>query len=186
MPLPDRAENLLALLEAKRVLGLPTIFITHSYGGLVIKQLWHLMSDRPELKRSKASIRGIVFLATPHAGARLATYLKLLFLVRPSITIGDLKYGTAQLRQLSIWYSNHAIPLNVAFCETLPTRSIMGFGVKVVDEISANPNVAGVFPIPVLADHIAICKPTSAEDIVAVVIHDKIQTNMADFLGKES
>src|SRR5688572_8059944 len=39
MELPDRASNILALLEAERLEGTQLIFVCHSLGGLLVKQL---------------------------------------------------------------------------------------------------------------------------------------------------
>ena len=47
--------------------------------------------------------------------------------------------------------------------ETRPTK-----GIHIVDATSANPGITGLVPIPIDADHIAICKPASKENEVFV------------------
>src|SRR5215467_923411 len=47
MALPDRAANLLAWLEAERLYEKKLLFVAHSLGGLVVKQLLRLSADRP-------------------------------------------------------------------------------------------------------------------------------------------
>src|SRR4051794_31740379 len=47
MSLPDRAANLLAWLETEQLPEKPLVFVTHSLGGLVVKQLLRMAADRP-------------------------------------------------------------------------------------------------------------------------------------------
>jgi len=75
MPLQDRAVNVLEILLG--IPGLtdgPVIFICHSLGGPIVKQIL-LDLDRQKGRRPEAAalfnwVTQVVFLATPHTGSR--------------------------------------------------------------------------------------------------------------------
>jgi predicted alpha/beta hydrolase family esterase len=72
MPLVDRAGNLLERFNVDGIGSRPVIFVTHSLGGLVVKQLLR-HSDTygaEQWKRVSEQTRGVVFLAT-HIPARM-------------------------------------------------------------------------------------------------------------------
>ena len=45
MPLTDRAKNVLLALQLKGIGERPLFFVTHSMGGLLVKQLLHTAND---------------------------------------------------------------------------------------------------------------------------------------------
>jgi|GEM_PF-3583770 len=162
MPLSDRAINVLAMLEAAGIGERPVIFVVHSLGGLLVKQL--LRHGRDFGNKNWATItsntKGIVFIATPHSGSDLANYIKHLgSLLQATVTVDELKAHAPSLRDLSLWFRNNcqsmAIDVEVLY-EKEPTH-----GVIVVDPTSSDPGIVGVIPIPIDADHISICKPDS-------------------------
>ena len=79
MPLADRGTAILETLANEGIGERPVVFITHSMGGILAKQiLRHATSFG--VKRWEAiarNTRGIAFLATPHAGADLAGFAEL-------------------------------------------------------------------------------------------------------------
>ena len=77
MPLTDRATNILELLNVHNIGKYPIIFVTHSLGGLLVKQMFRTASDRKdqEWKNIVEKTRGIVFLATPHSGSNIANWV---------------------------------------------------------------------------------------------------------------
>lgn len=164
MPLADRAINILALLDTYDIGTRPLLFITHSLGGLLVKQmLRHALDfEQPAWKLLVTNTCGIVFLSTPHSGSDLANWLKHLSgILKPTITVSELEAHHSRLRELNLLYRNHKIlsriPIQVYY-ETLPTH-----GIKVVDQTSADPGIPGVIPIPLDEDHISICKPSSTK-----------------------
>src|SRR5690606_35743442 len=71
MPLFDRAKNALALLDTDGIGQRPVVFITHSMGGLLVKQMIQnglTLGDR-RWKAITDQTKGICFIATPHTGA---------------------------------------------------------------------------------------------------------------------
>ena len=161
MPLVDCATHVLDLLDAFELGEKPICFITHSMGGLLVKQmLRHAETLGPTYHRIVESTRGVVFLSTPHSGSRLADFIGYLsLLANRTAATKDLEYGEAHLRELNIWYRNniHRLRLDsLIFYETLPTR-----GVVVVDAVSADAGLDGVIPVPIDADHLAVAKPAS-------------------------
>ena len=74
MALPDRALQVLDLMVQRGLGTRPLFFICHSLGGLVAKQILRASSDDTgRLKNVYANTRAVLFLATPHAGATLAS-----------------------------------------------------------------------------------------------------------------
>ncbi len=94
MPLTDRATNILKLLEVKQLAKHPIIFVTHSMGGLVVKQLLRnaIDSAMPEWRLIVEQTKGIVFLSTPHTGSDLASLMESFkWLYRPTISVMQLR-----------------------------------------------------------------------------------------------
>lgn len=175
MPLQDRAGNAIVQLDAEGIFARPTMFIVHSFGGLVFKSMWREACDR-DRKDIRESVKSVVFLATPHTGASLASYLQLFFLklpLRPTVTVEDLRLNDAHLRNLNTWYINHPIDKNYVFFETQPIAKIAKIGL-VVDEASASLNLRGVFPTAIYANHISICKPASRDEVLYKTIKNAI------------
>lgn len=167
MPLIDRATNALALLDVEGIGERPVVFITHSMGGLLVKQMIQsgLASGDRRWKAIAQQTRGISFLSTPHIGSDLARWIEFLgkFLL-PTVSVEELKAHDPQLRGLNTWYRNHSLDASIrteAYCEKRKTH-----GVLVVDEDSANPGIPGVNPIPMDDDHITICRPASRDSLL--------------------
>jgi chaperonin GroEL len=159
MPLIDRATNVLDLCVNKGIGSRPLVFIAHSLGGLLVKQLLRhsLEYDNPLWTPVAANTRGIVFLATPHAGSEKAGWVEnFSVLLRPNVSISDLQAHAPQLRDLNTWYKNNAKKMDIAtlvYRESYPYKGLM-----IVDPTSADPGITGVIPIPVDFDHVSICK----------------------------
>jgi pimeloyl-ACP methyl ester carboxylesterase len=169
MPLFDRAKNALALLDADEIGGRPIVFITHSMGGLLVKQMIQhgLTLGDPRWRAITDQTRGVCFIATPHSGADLANYVKFLAKFLATIAVEDLKANDPQLRGLNEWYRNHAFTRfkTEVYCEKKVT-GWKGLGVIVVDDRSADPGLPGVSPVPLDEDHLSICKPASRESLL--------------------
>jgi len=167
MPLVDRATNTLALLDSYEIGERPLIFITYSLGGLLVKQMLRHAQDWGYLRWQAIveQTKGIVFLSTPHSGSNLATWINYIGeILGTSVSVKELEDNHSRLRELNLLYRNEQqlsqIPMQV-YCEMRKTS-----GMKVVSEISADPGIKGVIPIPIDGNHIAICKPESKGSLI--------------------
>jgi hypothetical protein len=167
MGLPDRAASVLATLVANRLDAKPLVFVCHSLGGLVIKQLLRIAADAlgtPE-GRILDQTQGVVFLGTPNTGSDLANWAGRFWAVfHPSAATDDLKSDSPWLRDLNIWYRERAPAEDIATLAFVETRATAG--VIVVDQASGDPNIPGARPILVDSDHIAIAKPKGRDELV--------------------
>jgi len=167
MPLSDRATNVLELLGAHNIGKRPLVFVTHSLGGLLVKQMLRHALDfsQPAWQVIVAQTKGIVFISTPHSGSGLANWLGYLStIMRPTEIIPELAENNPYLRNLNLWYTNKVGEFgikNKVYCEKLPLHRVI-----VVDETSANPGIPGVIPVPLDDNHHTISKPKSKESIL--------------------
>jgi hypothetical protein len=166
MPMQDRAINLLAQLQNYGIGERPLCFVTHSMGGLLVKEmLLHAAEGHTDFASFATATKGVVFLGTPHTGSGLTRFVDALgILYRGSRAVEDLKRNSAHLRHLNDRYRdwvNDAGIRNLVFFETHPTK-----GVWVVDAASANPGLPGIRPIPVDSNHVDICKPANRSSVV--------------------
>jgi hypothetical protein len=168
----EHADNVLELLVTKGLGARPLVFVAHSLGGLLVKNLLRASREAPDGKarRVAAATRGVAFFATPNSGTVLASVgVRLLAwlgplgqLPRASALVHELRAHAPELRRLNQWYRDQvADPANGLRLSTKvyyeKRGAVLGF-VPVVDETSANPGLAGIRPVPVPADHFAICK----------------------------
>ncbi len=166
MPMQDRAINLLAQLQNYGIGERPFCFVTHSMGGLLVKEmLLHAAEGHTDFASFATAAKGVVFLGTPHTGSGLTRFVDSLgILYRASRAVEDLKRNSAHLRHLNDRYRdwvNDAGKRSLVFFETRPTK-----GVWVVDAASANPGLPGIRPIPVDSNHIDICKPANRDSVM--------------------
>ena len=170
MPLADRGTAILETLANEGIGERPVVFITHSMGGILAKQiLRHATSFGVKRWESIArNTRGIAFLATPHAGADLAGFAELARLVlRTNEQVGELRAHHPRLRELHAWFLKFQGDQKFVcrtFCETRELRpGVFGLtlpkGFLVVDQTSAEPHVPGEVAVPLDEDHVSICKP---------------------------
>src|SRR5882724_1723265 len=108
MPIQDRAKNVLECLLGRRELrDAPVVFVCHSLGGLVVKQVLRAADGRrahsAETQALLDAVKGVVFIATPHTGSVHATLLDRLRLIAwPSASTLDLVKNNANLRDLNV------------------------------------------------------------------------------------
>lgn len=161
--LADRATMLLDFLVSNAFGSHPTIFITHSLGGLIVKQMLRRCSDslNPNCKRLLAATRGIVFIGTPHQGSNLASVICGVLRIVLSKHVEQLAANDEILLDLGNWFKNWAASNQIAVAAYYEIRKTNG--VKVVNKATADPNVLGCEPVSIDADHISLCKPATHE-----------------------
>ncbi|MCI0466561.1 MAG: putative lipase [Beijerinckiaceae bacterium] len=169
-------EILDCLLAKPELRSGPLYLIGHSLGGLVIKHLIRTAEgdafSRADAKLFLERLEKVVFLATPHLGANLASLADLLeFLVRQSPAADGLDRGNPHLLDLYRWYRSWANSQHIAHLTLYETRPWKQFGI-IVDSESANPGLANGACIPVACDHVAIAKPDNAGSEVYLRVRD--------------
>lgn len=173
MPRFDQAGNLLEWLKIYHIGERPLIFITHSLGGLLVKETLRTAQtfrNQAFLKQ----VKGTAFLATPHNGSHLANTVNILDkLLQTTVNVEELKAHNPWLRDLDEWYRQNICELGGLPKVYYETQNTCGY--KVVDEDSANPKIADVKSVAVPANHISIAKPESPEAFVYLSVREYIQ-----------
>ena len=169
MPLTGRARNLLNFIISERLVG-PIFLIGHSMGGLLAKQLFQTgYSNIHKYGDIIDQIKGIVFIATPHQGSRLADFFsKWKLFTKSTVAIEELRAHNSQLKELGTWFRNQYSSLDIeilSFCETQKTKKVK-ISKLVVDADSADIGIPHHEPIEVDADHIEIAKPKTPKETI--------------------
>ena len=161
----------------------PILFICHSMGGLIVKQLL-VKADEKQQKILRPSIasnlitqtQGILFLSTPHLGSSIASKFSSLpstwLTVSPTLSelsnvpkLFKLNYDFAK-----VMLKTRADCVNVA--ESLPTKFGFGISFVIVPVLSAYPGFGKMRIIR--KDHMNVSKPSSKEDPVYELITEFI------------
>jgi hypothetical protein len=159
MALAARARNVLDLLAGKEIGTRPIVFVVHGFGGLVVKQVLRTAADSPDpdWQAIAAQTRGVVFLATPHAGSRLANWVGWIPFYRRTVTVQELEEHNPLLQDLGRWYRNRHAKRGMKAAVFTEARKVKG--VRVVHD--GDPYLPGVEAVPLDDDHISITKPKS-------------------------
>jgi len=159
----DVAHATLELLDSHNLGGRPIVFICHSMGGILFKQLFHSAATlkNSTWERLLRHTVGVVFMGTPHTGSSLANLLQHVPKV-PSMRTHELQRNDSSLRLINTWYRVNAPTLQIATLTFFETRKVGP--TLVVDQSSADSNVPDSIPIAVDADHFTICKPASRKE----------------------
>lgn len=158
LPIIDLGIEVLHLIQTEVPTDKPIFIVSHSLGGLLTKQALRRANDsaNPFDKHFLTSCKGIVFMATPHNGSKIANVMMILKIFLLTSLTKDLKSNNGILRDLSSWFKDNVIRLGISILVFRETKRTYIF--KIVDESSSDPSVMGVTPIPVEKNHIEICK----------------------------
>ncbi|KAI4336956.1 hypothetical protein L6164_015421 [Bauhinia variegata] len=171
LPLQEVSSMLLEKLVAAGIGNRPVVFVTHSLGGLVVKQMLYKAKEESFENLVNNTI-GIVFYSCPHFGSKLADMPWGMGLVlRPAPTIEELRSGSTRLVELNdfIRHLHKKRMLDVlSFSETKVTPIVEGYGgwalrMEIVPIESAYPGF-GELVVLESTDHINSCKPVSRLD----------------------
>lgn len=151
----ERARNLADFLPTVGLGQRPTVFVCHSLGGLLIKEVLRASTQTGSAMEIGANTIGALFLATPHSGADLANYAGGF----GSQLTKDLKLESDYLLDLRSWFAEYSSEFNLFVSSYYETQPYKGF--HVVSSDSANPLVEGCSCVGLDANHSSICKPSS-------------------------
>lgn len=183
MPVESRALHLLQVLKDHNIGDRRIVFIGHSLGGIVIKQMIQDASDLGVHDYNDIALRtkGVVFLGTPNTGSDLPTLQrnieKLGLYTGATVTQDQLADNSPILLRLNMWYRNHVEPMEIKTKPFAETKEYNGF--IVVDQASADPGIPNVASVPVPENHRTICKPASREADVYVAVKRFIDEEVA-------
>lgn len=175
MPLQDRADQVLQRMAQYHLGQRPLLLICHSLGGLVAKQM--LRTSRDDIENRLVhdiyvNTKAVLFLATPHAGARLASFASAFWaLSGATVSLRDLRAHSSLLRDLMNWYRMHAAAAGIdtrTFRESRRT-----WGVRVVDPTSANCGVGKAIALD--ANHFSIAKPRDRTSQVYIAAKEQLE-----------
>ncbi|XP_051151097.1 uncharacterized protein LOC127265366 isoform X2 [Andrographis paniculata] len=171
LPLQEVSSMLLDKLIAAGIGDRPVVFVTHSMGGLVVKQMLHQANATKRDKFVNNTV-GIVFYSCPHFGSKLADMpWKMGLVLRPAPSIGELRSGSPRLVELNDFLRHRFKKKSVdvlSFCEMKVTPIVEGYGgwafrMEIVPMESAYPGF-GVLVALDSTDHVNSCKPLSKAD----------------------
>jgi len=193
LPLNRQADQIADLLAschglAKRSL----VLVGHSMGGLIIKAV--MLQGRSKgvahIQELIERVVAVVFVATPHSGAGLASFARSLGRIfKVNAQVGNIALHDAVLAEINSQFRqlvvDKGLPIHV-FAEgkdvsifaAMPIRFRIG-GVRVVNETSADPALPGVVPIFLSEDHVSIAKPKSRQ----TQIHSSLLAFLARIVG---
>lgn len=166
MNLYERAKNALECLVSYDIGKRPVVFITHSLGGILTKQILRTAVEATDTgwKELLTKTRLVAFLATPHTGASLAELLKNYAKPFSSSHVAALSNDCGQLDDLNFAYRNfapaHSIQ-SLAYYEKFKIKNVL-----LVDQHSADPGITGTEAIALDADHLSICKLKNRDEIL--------------------
>ncbi|KAL7127447.1 hypothetical protein ABFS83_14G253800 [Erythranthe nasuta] len=171
LPLQEVSSMLLEKLVDAGIGDRPVVFVTHSMGGLVVKQM--LYQAKAENKGNFVNNTvGIIFYSCPHFGSKLADMpWRMGLVLRPAPTIGELRSGSPRLVELNDFvrqlYKKKLIDV-LSFCETKVTPIVEGYGgwafrMEIVPMESAYPGF-GELVVLDSTDHVNSCKPLNRAD----------------------
>ncbi|KXZ55505.1 hypothetical protein GPECTOR_2g1054 [Gonium pectorale] len=188
LPLEDNVSRVMGQLAAAGV-GTgqrPVVFVAHSMGGLLVKEMIARSMDAAEQGAPHASlaasVRGIVFYGTPHFGNNMAAMgwkLRHVPGALPAPSLARLTPGPHLLslnQRLKQLHDRSAGALRVvSLLEGQPTQ-LSGVipRILVVAPDSAYPGFGAALPLPD-NDHIDCCKPAGRADPVYAVVRDALR-----------
>lgn len=159
--------------------NVPVIWLAHSMGGLIVKQVLTEASCSHDsmLKKLSENTKAILFYSTPHKGSSLATMPRAAAAVLwPSNDVRQLQENSPTLLELHSAFLKYADEYGwetISFAETMPTL-VTAFKVPIhfVESFSADLGRGVFYQLPL--DHLSICKPATRQSILYTTVLDVI------------
>lgn len=164
-----RALNLLQKLEKADIGSRPIIWIGHSMGGLLIKQMLSTAVDNPKLQNLVNNTAGVVFYSTPHRGSTLAHRSnQASFIVAPTIEVQEMGRDSQTLRKLHKDFQQMAMDYGFP-CLSFGELEKTLFGTPklqmfIVEPESSDPGIGRFYGVK--TNHLNVCKPWDKESEV--------------------
>lgn len=161
-----RSEEIRRKLRKAGIGKRPVIWVVHSMGGLLVKQLLLDAEKNDEFRCMYDYTKGIVFYSTPHLGSALASYSsQARHLLLPSVEVKELCQKSPFLASLHENFlslvERHPVKL-LSFGEKVPMKLSWMLQTVLVTNDSADLGVGEFIPLDV--DHVDVCKPSSQSD----------------------
>ncbi|CAG5125496.1 unnamed protein product [Candidula unifasciata] len=164
-----RSRELLKKLQKAGVGSRPIIWIGHSMGGLLIKQILSLGQQENEFSQFASQTQGVIFYSVPHHGSSVVDVLMYAkYLLFPSVEVQEMHTHSPKLSLLHQEFVNF-MTVNSIPCLSFGENAKTTFGrtlpkVLVVPLESSDPGIGKFVSVP--NDHINTCKPCSKDDII--------------------
>lgn len=159
--------------------NVPIVWLAHSMGGLIVKQLLNDAANSQENVKSLCDkTKAVLFYSTPHKGSALANMPRAAAAVLwPSHDVKQLQENSPTLLKIQQQFLKIADKYNwetISFAETMPTL-VTTFKVPVhfVTPQSADLERGIFYELPL--DHLTICKPATRQSILYTTVLDVIQ-----------
>ncbi|XP_041369915.1 protein SERAC1-like [Gigantopelta aegis] len=184
----QRAKLLLDKLHKAGVGSRPIIWVAHSMGGLLVKQMLKLSEDSPHFSCLAEQTRGFVFYSVPHHGSVLANRSNTAkYILYPSVEVKELGKDSLMLAKLHSHFKDFALKHEIP-CLSFGEMEKMNLGKKlpkmlIVPHETSDPGFGEFFTLPV--DHINICKPEDRDSdlykitlkfIKSCILHSRVET----------
>ncbi|XP_022097729.1 protein SERAC1-like [Acanthaster planci] len=166
--LANRSTEILNKLHRAGVGQRPIIWVSHSMGGLLVKQMLLDACERSELQEVADQTHGVVFFSTPHHGSALAAASQQAkLLIYPSVEVKELIQDSPSLKNLHgrfrAFVQSRRLPV-LSFGETKPMSIGLGVKTVVVPVESSHPGYGEYHSLDV--NHLEICKPPSQRSLL--------------------
>ncbi|KAJ6675778.1 hypothetical protein OIU85_011885 [Salix viminalis] len=192
LPLQEVSSKLLEQLVDAGIGNRPVVFVTHSMGGLLVKQMLYRAKSE-NIHNLVNNTAGLVFYSCPHFGSKLADMpWRMGLVLRPAPTIGELRSGSPRLVELNDFIRQlhkKGLVEVVSFCETKVTPIVEGYGgwawrMEIVPIESAYPGY-GELVVLDSTDHINSCKPECRTDPSYTETLNFLQKLIAHYSGRD-
>lgn len=179
MSLEDTATFFLSTLKNQGIGDKPYMFIVHSLGGLLVKNILLKSHVQPEYQKIVENCKEIVFFGVPHTGSGWATLLKYAKpVLRNSNLLKALPRGTAYLNNLVTDFNGLVTKNKIAIYIFYETSGVHAPGLyrwlhlnlrsRIVSQESATQVHSTNQPMSLPENHISMCKIRSkTSDIYA-------------------